>query len=51
MIIRQVIQPIRNKVEMNANINIKAPKIRKEEATTPVYYYSQLLPQNVALQK
>jgi hypothetical protein len=29
-ITRQGIQPIRNKVEMNAILNIKAPKTRKE---------------------
>jgi hypothetical protein len=40
-ITRQGIQPIRNKVD--AILNIKAPKTRKEEATTPVYWYSQLL--------
>jgi hypothetical protein len=28
---RQGIQPIRNKVEMTAILNIKAPKTRKEE--------------------
>jgi hypothetical protein len=38
-IIRQGIQPIRNKVE--AILNIKAPKTRKLETTTPVYWYSQ----------
>jgi hypothetical protein len=42
-ITRQGIQPIRNKVEMTAILNIKAPKTRKEEQTTPVYWYSQLL--------
>jgi hypothetical protein len=42
-ITRQGIQPIRNKVEMTAILNIKAPKTRKEERTTPVYWYSQLL--------
>jgi hypothetical protein len=30
-ITRQRIQPIRNKVEMTAILNIKAPKTRKEE--------------------
>jgi hypothetical protein len=40
-ITRQCIQPIRNKVE--AILNIKAPKTRKEDRTTPVYWYSQLL--------
>jgi hypothetical protein len=34
---RQGIQSIRKKVEMNAILNIKAPKTRKEEQTTPVY--------------
>jgi hypothetical protein len=42
-ITRQGIQPICNKVEMNAILNIKAPKIRKSQQTTPVYWYSQLL--------
>jgi hypothetical protein len=42
-IIRQGIQPIRNKVEMNAILNIKAPKTRQAQQTTPVYWYSQLL--------
>jgi hypothetical protein len=52
-ITRQDIQPIRNKVEMNAilNINIKATKTRKEEAATPVYWYSQLFSQHLVLQK
>jgi hypothetical protein len=50
-ITRQGIQPIRNKVEMNAILNIKAPKTRKEETTTPVYWYSQLLSRYVVLQK
>jgi hypothetical protein len=40
-IIRQGIQPIRNKVE--AILNIKAPKTRQAQQTTPVYWYSQLL--------
>jgi hypothetical protein len=40
-ITRQGIQPIRHKVE--AILNIKAPKTRKEEPATPVYWYSQLL--------
>jgi hypothetical protein len=40
-ITRQDIQPIRNKVE--AILNIKAPKTRKEKLSTPVYWYSQLL--------
>jgi hypothetical protein len=44
-ITRQGIQPIRNKVE--AILNIKAPKTRKEETTTLVYWYSQLLSRHV----
>jgi hypothetical protein len=48
---RQGIQPIRNKVQMTAVLNIKAPKTRKEEQTTPVYWYSQLLSQHVVSQK
>jgi hypothetical protein len=40
-ITRQGIQPISNKVE--AILSIKAPKTRKEDRTTPVYWYSQLL--------
>jgi hypothetical protein len=36
-ITRQGIQPIRKKVEMTAILNIKAPKTRKEDRTTPVY--------------
>jgi hypothetical protein len=35
-ITRQGIQPMRNKVE--AILNIKAPKTRKEEPATPVYW-------------
>jgi hypothetical protein len=50
-ITRQAIQPIRNKVEMNAILNIKAPKTRKEDRTTPVYWYSQLSSRHVVLQK
>jgi hypothetical protein len=50
-ITRQGIQPIRNKVEMTAIHNIKTPKTRKEEQTTPVYWYSQLLSQHVVSQK
>jgi hypothetical protein len=46
-ITRQGIQLIRNKVEMNAILNIKAPKTRKDEISTPVYRYSQLLSQHV----
>jgi hypothetical protein len=45
-ITKQGIQPIRNKVERKAILNIildiKMPKTRKEERTTPVYWYSQL---------
>jgi hypothetical protein len=48
-ITRQGIQPMRNKVE--AILNIKAPKTRKEEPATPVYWYSQLLSRYVVLQK
>jgi hypothetical protein len=48
-ITRQGIQPMRNKVE--AILNIKATKTRKEEPTTPVYWYSQLLSRHVVLQK
>jgi hypothetical protein len=40
-ITRQAIQPQRNKVK--TILNIKAPKTRKEDRTTPVYWYSQLL--------
>jgi hypothetical protein len=36
-ITRQGIQPMRNKVEINAILNIKAPKTRKEDRTKPVY--------------
>jgi hypothetical protein len=38
-----------NKVE--AILNIKAPKTRKEETNTPVYWYSQLLLRHVVSQK
>jgi hypothetical protein len=48
-ITRQGIQPIRNKVEVS--LNIKAPKTRKQQQTTPVYWYSQLLSQDMVLQK
>jgi hypothetical protein len=48
-ITRQGIQPMRNKVE--ALINIKAPKTRKEEPTTPVYWYSQPLSRHVVFKK
>jgi hypothetical protein len=47
-ITRQGIQPMCNKVE--AILNIKAPKTRKEPAT-PVYWYSQLLSRHVVSQK
>jgi hypothetical protein len=50
-ITRQGIQPIRNKVELNAILNIQAPKTRKENRTTPVYWYSQLLSRHVVAQK
>jgi hypothetical protein len=46
-ITRQVIQSIRNKIKISAILNIKAPKTRKSEASTPVYWYSQLLSQYV----
>jgi hypothetical protein len=48
-ITRQGIQPIRNNVE--SIINIEAPKTRKQEPTTTVYWYSQLLSQHVVSQK
>jgi hypothetical protein len=47
----QGIQPIRNKVEMTAFLNIKALKTRKAQQTMPVYWYSQLLSQHVVSQK
>jgi hypothetical protein len=50
-ITRQGIQPIRNKVEMDAILNIKVSKTRKAQQTRPVYWYSQLLLQHVVLQK
>jgi hypothetical protein len=50
-ITRQGIQPIRNKVEMFAILNIKAPRTRKEEPSKPVYWYRQLLSQHVVSQK
>jgi hypothetical protein len=50
-IIRQGIQPIRNKVEILDNINIKVPKTKKEITATPVYWYSRLLSQHVVSQK
>jgi hypothetical protein len=49
-ITRQGIQPMDKKVEINAMLNIKAPKTRKEPAT-PVYWYSQLLLRYVVSQK
>jgi hypothetical protein len=48
-ITRQVIQPIRNKVE--AILYIKATKTSKKEPTTSVYRYSQLLLRHVVSQK
>jgi hypothetical protein len=48
-ITRQGVHPTRNKVE--AILNIKAPKTRKSQQTTPVYWYSQLLSQHVVSQK
>jgi hypothetical protein len=48
-ITRQGIQPMRNKIE--AIFNIKAPKTRKAQQTTPVYWYSQLLLRHVVSQK
>jgi hypothetical protein len=50
-ITRQGIHSISNKVEMNAILNIKVPKTRKEEPSTPVYWYSQLLSRYVVSQK
>jgi hypothetical protein len=48
-ITRQGIQPMRNNVE--AILNIKAPKTSKEEPAPPFYWYSQLLSRHVILQK
>jgi hypothetical protein len=48
---RQGIQPMRGKVVLNAILNIKAHKTRKELQDTPVYWYSQLLSQHVVSQK
>jgi hypothetical protein len=45
----QGIQPIHNKVE--AILIIKAPKTRREDRNTSVYWYSQLLSQHVVSQK
>jgi hypothetical protein len=44
-ITRQGIQPIRKKVE--EILNIKAPKTRQAQQTTPVYWYSLLLSRHV----
>jgi hypothetical protein len=49
-ITRQGIQPIRNKVEMNAILNIKAPKTRKVVPDKSVYWYSQLLSRHMVSQ-
>jgi hypothetical protein len=46
---RQGIQPISNIVE--AILNIKAPKIRKVQQTTPVYWYNQLLSRHLVSKK
>jgi hypothetical protein len=48
-IIRQSIQPICKKVDMNVTLNIMAPKTRKARQTTPIYLYSQLLSQHLLL--
>jgi hypothetical protein len=48
-ITRQGIQPTNSKVD--PIINIKAPKIRKEEPAKTVYLYSKLLSQHVVSQK
>jgi hypothetical protein len=48
-ITRQGIQSIRKKVE--AILNIKAPKTRKEQQDMPVYWYSQLLSRHVVSKK
>jgi hypothetical protein len=50
-ITRQVIQPIRKKVEINAILNIKALNTRKQQQNTPVYWYSQLLSRHVVFQE
>jgi hypothetical protein len=47
---RQGIQPIQNKVEMIANVNVETPKTRKEEPDTPVYWYSQHFSRHVVSQ-
>jgi hypothetical protein len=36
---------------MNAILNIKATKTRKEDRTSPIYWYSQLLSRHVVWQK
>jgi hypothetical protein len=48
-ITRQGIQPMHNKVE--TILNIKAPKTRKSQQTTPLYWYIQLLSRHVVSQK
>jgi hypothetical protein len=48
-ITRQGIQPMHNKVE--EILNIKVPKTRKSQQTTPVYWYSQQLSRHVVSQK
>jgi hypothetical protein len=50
-ITRQGIQPIHNKFEINAILDIRDPKTRKEEPAMPVYWYSQLLSRHVVSQK
>jgi hypothetical protein len=50
-ITRQDIQPICNKVEIHYVIDTKASKTRKEDRTTQIYWYSQLLLRHVLLQK
>jgi hypothetical protein len=49
-ITRQGIEAIRNKVKMNAILNIKAPKTRKVKQNTPIYWYNQLLLRHVVSQ-
>jgi hypothetical protein len=41
-ITKQGIKPMRNKDEINAIMNIKVPKTRKEDPTTPAYWFNQL---------
>jgi hypothetical protein len=43
----QYIQPIRNKLDINDILNIEAPKTRKDEPFTQVYWFSQLLSRHV----